>query len=240
MRRRGENDLIALLEDDPHVTDIINRTLGDFGFRTVTFFNATDFWRDVGQHAPVLCIIDLNLPDADGIDVVDGIRGQMSCGILILTGRDSLSERVRGLECGADDYIVKPFEPRELVARVRSILRRCQMDTAKRIRRMARFREWAFDVWTNTLESSSGERYVLSVLESETLRHFLHNPKRIVSREKLSSYPDVGHLDRTVDVRISRLRSKLERDPHHPDLIRTVYGVGYVLAAEVEWTSEAD
>lgn len=116
MRRRGENDLIALLEDDPHVTDIINRTLGDFGFRTVTFFNATDFWRDVGQHAPVLCIIDLNLPDADGIDVVDGIRGQMSCGILILTGRDSLSERVRGLECGADDYIVKPFEPRELVA----------------------------------------------------------------------------------------------------------------------------
>lgn len=81
---------------------------------------------------------------------------------------------------------------------------------------------------------------MLSVLESETLRHFLHNPKRIVSREKLSSYPDVGHLDRTVDVRISRLRSKLERDPHHPDLIRTVYGVGYVLATEVEWTSEAD
>lgn len=232
--------LIALLEDDPDVTDIIRRTLNEFGFTTTTFLNATEFLREVGNAVPVLCIIDLNLPDADGLDVVDVIRREMSCGILILTSRISLAERVIGLERGADDYLLKPFDPRELVARVRSVLRRCQNEAGKKVRQTARFGDWTFNLWTNTLESSAGESHVLSVLEAETLYQFLNNPKRIISREKLSPYPDVGHLDRSIDVRISRLRSKLERDPHHPELIRTLYGEGYIFSADVTWMSDPD
>jgi DNA-binding response OmpR family regulator len=239
MERTTEGALVALLEDEPQVATIIQRTLTDFGFRTVVYPNANHFLSDIVRQRPALCIVDLNLPDADGIEVVEKVKNGMSCGILILTSRISLDERVQGLECGADDYITKPFDPRELVARVRSVLRRCQSAVVLKVRQVACFGDWTFNFWTNTLLSNSGIKHVLSVNESEVLIQFLSNPKRIIAREKLSPIPDSGHLDRTIDVRISRLRNTLEIDPHKPSLIQTIYGTGYIFTADVMWKTES-
>ena len=129
MKEMKENNpeagkLIAIVEDDPDVARTIEQVLGDFGFRTIWCRNAGELLRRLRQSAPDLCIVDLGLPDMDGLEVMQRVRAQSPCGILILTGRAHVSDRVMGLELGADDYVLKPFEPRELVARVRSILRR--------------------------------------------------------------------------------------------------------------------
>lgn len=238
MVRTTEGALVALLEDEPQVARIVQRTLTDFGFRTVVYATASHFMGNVARLGPAVCVVDLNLPDADGIDVIKKVRNGMSCGIVVLTSRIGLDDRVQGLECGADDYLVKPFDPRELVARVRSVLRRCRGEVAVKARQVACFGEWRFNFWTNSLVSKSGTKHLLSVKESETLAQFLSNPKRIIMRARLSFFPDSGHLDRTIDVRISRLRRKLEVDPHHPELIRTIYGTGYMFSADVSWEPE--
>jgi two-component system OmpR family response regulator len=184
-----------------------------------------------------LCIVDLGLPDADGMDVVRELQARYACGVMVLTGRGYLSDRVMGLELGADDYVVKPFEPRELVARVRSILRRRDKNAAASPVRsqIAEFGGWRFLADSNRLSSPSGQEWTLSAGESRMLLLFLQRPNRILDREQLCGDRDLSPLDRGVDVRISRLRRKLESDPQHPKTIRTVYGAGYLLATEVRW-----
>lgn len=240
MNKITESSLIAVLEDDPQVARIIDRALVEFGFRTKLYPNSVRFLNEVANLAPSLCVVDLYLPDMDGIEVIDRLRETYSCGILILTSRIGVDECVEGLEHGADDYVVKPFDTRELVARVRSVLRRCRVNLELKARRIACFGEWTFNIWTNSLSSASGQSHELSVQEAETLFQFLSNPKRVISRDKLSPIPDAGHFDRTIDVRISRLRGKLEANPHTPELIRTIYGLGYVFTADVTWKTELD
>ena len=187
---------------------------------------------------PDLCIVDLGLPDADGLDVVRELQARYDCGVMVLTGRGYLSDRVMGLELGADDYIVKPFEPRELVARVRSILRRHDKSgsaAAAEPSRIAEFSGWRFLVDSNTLTAPGGQQWTLSSGEAQMLLVFLKRPNRILDREQLCGERDLPALDRSVDVRVSRLRRKLESDPEHPKTIRTVYGAGYLLAVEVKW-----
>lgn len=225
---------IAIVEDDPDVAKIIEQVLGDFGFRTVWCRSASDLLRRLRTLSPDLCIIDLGLPDMDGIEAMQRVKAQSACGILILTGRAHVSDRVMGLELGADDYMLKPFEPRELVARVRSIVRRRESSEAP-ARQIAEFSGWRFNLANNRLTSPDGEEHALSTAESELLKVFINNPNRILQREKLMGTRDLAPTDRAIDVRISRLRRKLEPDAHSPAFIKTVYGAGYLLAATVSW-----
>lgn len=229
--------LIVIVEDDPDIARIIEQVLGDFAFRTVWCRSAADLLRRIRSLAPDLCIIDLGLPDMDGLEVMQRVRAQSACGIMILTGRAHVSDRVMGLELGADDYVLKPFEPRELVARVRSILRRKESGAgggAAR-REIAEFGGWQFNLGNNTLHAPNGEEQVLSTSEAELLKIFVNNPNRILQREQLMGTRDLAPTDRSIDVRISRLRRKLEPDPQSPAFIKTVYGAGYLFLATVNW-----
>ena len=229
---------IYILDDDPDLCRLVSGTLREFGFQTYECASAAALRTLLLWRVPDLCIVDLGLPDADGLDVVRELQARYDCGVMVLTGRGYLSDRVMGLELGADDYIVKPFEPRELVARVRSILRRHEKTSnpqASDHSQIAEFSGWRFLVDSNTLTSPSGQEWTLSSGEAQMLLAFLTRPNRILDREQLCGERDLSALDRSVDVRVSRLRRKLESDPDHPKTIRTVYGAGYLLAVEVKW-----
>ena len=237
MKEAESRKLIAIVEDDPGVARIIEQVLDDFSFRTVWCRSAGDLLRRLRTLQPDLCIIDLGLPDMDGIEAMQRVRWQSSCGILILTGRAHVSDRVMGLELGADDYVLKPFEPRELVARVRSILRRQESVAAAPARQIAEFSGWRFNLANNTLHAPNGEEHLLSTSEAELLKVFVSNPNRILQREQLMGTRDLAPTDRSIDVRISRLRRKLEPDEKSPAFIKTVYGAGYLFLAAVTWTN---
>lgn len=229
---------ICIVEDEADVAHLIRSTLEDFGFETIVCRSAAELFRDIARRAPDLCIVDLGLPDMDGMDVVRQLQAQHDCGILILTGRGYVGDRVMGLELGADDYVAKPFDPRELVARVRSILRRSSAASRADSREqpaVASFGQWRFNTSNNILTAQDGREWTLSTAEAQLLKVFLARPNRILTREQLLNEREVSSFDRSIDVRISRLRRKLEVDVQNPKQIRTVYGAGYLFSAEVHW-----
>jgi DNA-binding response OmpR family regulator len=231
-------DLVYVVEDDPEVARVIVSALDEHRFAVERFGTARELLRRMRRLAADLCIVDLGLPDADGMQVVRELQEQFSCAIMIVTGRQDVSDRVLGLELGADDYVVKPFEPRELVARARSILRRTRSaaeESAKAGRRTARFAGWSFHEARNLLVAEDGRELVLSVAEARLLSMLLKRPNVILAREQLLGERNLSPYDRSIDVRISRLRRKLEADPENPRLIKTVYGGGYLLSANVQW-----
>ncbi|OWW18635.1 response regulator transcription factor [Noviherbaspirillum denitrificans] len=235
-----DSRLIVVVEDDHLVARTLQTTLRDFGFTAEWCRTGAELLRLMRERAPALCIIDLGLPDGDGLDLVRRLQSEQRCGILIVTGRGFLTDRVIGLELGADDYMTKPFEPRELVARVRSILRRTgrgapDLPAAKASVRRARFAEWLFEPANLTLTDDAGRSEELSAAEARLLTLFLENPNRILDRERLAGSRDLSPYDRSIDVRVSRLRKRLRDSPSHPVLIKTVYGAGYLFAGRVEW-----
>jgi DNA-binding response OmpR family regulator len=233
------NANILILEDDPDIARLICGSLAEYGFRCEHVGTGRALLDRAQRATPDLCVIDLGLPDMDGMQVVRELQEGNPCAVLILTGRNDVTDRVLGLELGADDYIVKPFEPRELVARVRSILRRYQRaapaEPANVERNLARFGEWRFDKGRHALVSPGQREINLSAAEAGLLLTLLERPNRILSREQLLGERDLDPFDRSIDVRISRLRRKLEDDPHDPKLIKTVYGAGYLFSAQVSW-----
>jgi len=213
--------------------------LKELGFATESFHSGSAALRRLQTQRPDLCIVDLGLPDMDGIELVRQVALASTCGVLILTGRGHTVDRVMGLELGGDDYMVKPFEPRELVARVRSILRRraaagSVLPGAQR--RYASFNGWTLDCAANILCAPDGAEQLLGTAEMQVLRAFLERPYQILTREQLVGQHDLSPLDRSIDVRISRLRRKVESDPQNPKIIKTVYGAGYMFSAAVTWS----
>jgi two-component system, OmpR family, response regulator len=232
-------ELIYVVEDEPAIARLIADTLAKFGYRTELFATAEAFFHGLRQRVPELVILDLGLPDMDGMAVLQQLRGKHSCGLLIVTGRSDVYDRVMGLELGADDYVVKPFEPRELIARARSILRRYPgvvAPSADPAQRVAEFAGWRFEPGSNTLTSPDGQQDTLSTAEAQLLSVLLAHPNHILTREQLLGGRDVSALDRSIDLRISRLRRRFEENPQHARLIKTVYGAGYLLAATVTWS----
>jgi len=176
----------------------------------------------------------------DGMSLMQHLRGISDCGVLIVTGRSHVSDRVLGLALGADDYMLKPFEARELVARIRSILRRRQgpePGNRQPSPQVAEFSGWHFNPANNTLKSPEGGEQVLSTAESDLLRIFLANPNRILQREQLLGNREQAPLDRSIDARVSRLRRKLDGDGQQKEIIKTVYGAGYLFLSPVHWQS---
>lgn len=237
----GAGSRIAIVEDDADVARLIAATLGGFGFEAVWSRTAADFRKQLRREAPDLAIIDLGLPDADGMTLIRELAGSVDFGIIILTGRTHSGDRIMGLEDGADDYITKPFDNRELVARVRSVLRRYSRSAAPAGQSQAKcavFNGWKFYPATNALVAPDGREHNLSNAEANLLQGFLEKANRILTREQLLGERNLSPFDRSIDVRISRLRRKLETDPQHPKLIKTVYGAGYLFACAVEWNYE--
>ncbi|MDP3670421.1 MAG: response regulator transcription factor [Telluria sp.] len=235
---------ILLAEDDADVARIIVQVLSDFSFRTDWCRNGAELLGALPSCAPDLCIIDLGLPDMDGLELMQRVRARSACGILIVTGRAYVSDRVMGLELGADDYVLKPFEPRELVARVRTILRRLDSlpdgTLGAAPRQIAAFGGWRFNIGNNALHAPNGEHSVLSTAEANLLKVFVNNPNRILEREQLLGSRDLSSTDRSIDVSISRLRRKLEPDAGSQAFIKTVYGAGYLFLATVTWSARIE
>ncbi|MCY0964420.1 response regulator transcription factor [Parathalassolituus penaei] len=235
-------ELIYLVEDDADIARLVSLELERYGYRVRYFRTGAQLLAALNQ-MPRVCIVDLGLPDMDGLELVRQLTAQANIGVMILSGRDSLPDRVLGLELGADDYISKPFDPRELVARVSSVIRRLDKNSqpkstiyspGEKGRSIARFEHWCFDSATLTLTRDSGEEAVLSAGEAELLLQLLQSPKQILSRDQLLRQQDDA-FDRSIDVRMSRIRKKLEENPKSPRLIKTVYGMGYMLATDVRW-----
>ncbi len=232
-----DTPLIFVVEDETDIARLIAATLAEYGFRCETFGTGRALLARARRVQPELAILDLGLPDMDGLQVLRELQEQHPCAALILTGRDGLTDRVLGLELGADDYLVKPFEPRELVARVRSILRRYQKAAAPEPGGpgAVRFAGWHFDIGRLNLTAGDGREVSLSAAEAALLQTLLKRPNKILTREQLIGERELDPFDRSIDVRISRLRRKLEDDPQDPKIIKTVYGAGYLLSAAVEW-----
>jgi len=231
---------IAVIEDDRDIADILEAALQRAGYETESFHSGASFIRALARREPDLCLIDLSLPDRDGLSIVAELRDRPRIASIIVSGRDEIGTKLIGLELGADDYIVKPFDDKEIVARVRSVLRRLKgisgQDTKRRV---ARFAGWTADFGTFELISPTGERSSLSGGEAGVLRVFLESANRLLNRADLMDRLGIDadtNFDRSIDVRISRLRAKLEEDPRNPRFIKTVYGAGYLMVAQVEWS----
>ncbi|WP_417772935.1 response regulator transcription factor [Stappia sp.] len=231
--------LIFIVEDEADIRSLLAETLSGYRFRTAAFANADTALAALDTASPAAVILDLGLPDMDGLEAINRIRATGPVPILVLSARSHASDRIMGLEFGADDYVVKPFDPREIVARVRSLLRRSATasPTAGDAEPLdiARFAGWRFEPGSHRLVSPEGEETFLSTGEATLLGALLRAPKRVLSRDYLLEHGGRDDtLDRAIDVRISRIRKKLTR-PDEPPLIRTIYGSGYMLTTQVDW-----
>jgi len=236
---------IYILEDDADVAAAFARALRAENYAVETFTGSRHFTQRVKDDPPDLCIVDLGLPDGDGLSVIRHRLSREGVATIIVTGRGGLDDKLRGLDYGADDYLVKPVEPLELAARVRTVLRRtskaaapiaaAQEETAGEI---AQFAGWRADFGNFQLISPSEEVATLSKADAQLLRAFLDAQGRVLTREfllDLCALDGDDNFDRSIDVRVSRLRKKLKDDSRSPTHIRTVYGAGYVFASPITW-----
>lgn len=227
--------LIYVIDDEVDISNLVCQELERYNFETRAFTTGNQALSAIKEQLPALCIIDLGLPDMDGLSLVKELFDDKKVGVIILSGRNSLPDKVLGLELGADDYIGKPFDPRELVARVKSTVRRLIVsESVTATPQQAHFGDWRFDQSTLTLANSIGDSFMLSAAEAEILIILLNAPRQILSRERLLS-EDATSFDRSIDVRMSRLRKKIEQDHKNPKIIKTVYGAGYIFTLEVKW-----
>ncbi len=227
---------VLVVEDEPQIAASIKSTLAKAGFDCHLALSAANFLHQLAAMNPDLCIIDLGLPDLDGMDLINEVKAQTDANVLILSGRGQVKDKVSGLETGADDYMVKPFDHAELVARVRSIVRRKpEKSVLSPQKEIACFDQWQFNLSNHKLVAKNGEATTLTVAEAELLVTLVKNPRRILSRERLLSQRNFSPTDRSVDIRISRLRKKLEQGYTDQELIKTVYGAGYIFLADVLW-----
>ena len=237
----ADKKLIYVVEDDPDARTLIRDALAFYGHQISCMGSVREARQALRRQPPDLWLIDLGLPDLDGLTLVREICDDARFGIIILTARSDVSDRVLGLELGADDYVVKPFEPRELVARVTSVIRRREkVLQASLVHRAgnACFCGWEFDIGGLTLRHEDGRNEGLTAAEAELLLALVKSPNRVLSRDQLQGDEfdrDDIPFDRSIDVRISRIRKKIGDDPKSPRLIKTVYGAGYLFAAEVVW-----
>ncbi len=229
--------LVTILDDEPAIRTMLSDALEEAGFRTLCFARATEFEAALRTTNPDVCLVDLSLPDRDGLTLVHRLALEQGATVIIISGRAQVQDRVTGLELGADDYIIKPFDPAEVVARIRARLRRDI--AATQTGETAQFNGWVAHFDRYVLEDEEAAETPFSHAEGEVLRLFLERPKRLISRQAMQEALGGAaseSFDRAMDVRISRLRTKLREDPKNPRLIKTIYGAGYIFLGDVSWS----
>jgi DNA-binding response OmpR family regulator len=232
---------VLVLDDDPTIRDLVSQYLLDNELRVTAIASGKELTELMAREAVDLIVLDLRLPGEDGMQIARRVRESSVIPILMLTGRADEADRVMGLELGADDYLTKPFSLRELLARVRALLRRAkaQATVADEIARVRayRFGNWELNVGLRRLKSAAGDAVELTNGEFSLLTAFLSAPQRVLTRDQLlelSRLHNAEVYDRSIDVQILRLRRKIESDPAHPQYIRTERGAGYVFDATVQ------
>ncbi len=237
----ASRDHILVVDDDPDICALVSEFLESNGFQVSVATDGKGLQTIMERDVIDLIVLDLMLPDEDGLVLCRNLRSRSNIPVVILSARGGEMDRIIGLEMGADDYIPKPFHPRELLARVKSVLRRSRSlpDDAQDSDQNAsyHFAGWTLDVPTRQLYSPSGDKIFLSGGEFALLRVFLNHPNRVLPRDQLLVFShgrEIEPFDRTIDMQVSRLRRRLQDDPKSPSLIKTVRSVGYVFAVRVE------
>lgn len=218
---------ILVIDDDKKLNQLLKDFLGDFGFQTLTATHPAEGLTKLRQKSPDLVILDVMLPEMNGFEVCKRIRQTHSVPVIMLTARGEPMDKIVGLEIGADDYVAKPFEPRELVARIQAVLRRSQKINDTRPRKLGRL-EIDF---SRRIVCLDGKPVDLTTNEFTTLALLAGNPGKVFDRDQILQELrgiDSDAFNRTVDITISRLRQKLKDDSQKPSFIKTVWGAGYV------------
>jgi two-component system OmpR family response regulator len=235
----AKQDQILIVDDDAEIRGLLREYLQKHGYRVATAANGRELRAAVQTTLPDLVVLDLMLPGEDGLEICRELRTDSNVPIVMLTARGDETDRIVGLEMGADDYLPKPFSPRELLARIKSVLRRARAlpENLKQDEVSSfRFAAWTLDVVTRNLTSPQGIVVPLGGTEFRLLRIFLDHPNRVLTRDQLIDLMlsrDASPFDRAIDVQVSRLRHRLGEDAKEPAIIKTVRGQGYVFAAEV-------
>jgi len=230
---------ILVVDDDPAIRELVREYLLEHDFKVSMAETGAEMDKVLGADMVDRVILDLQLPDEDVLSFARRIRELLDLPIIILTGRKEEADRIMGLELGADDYVTKPFSQRELMARIKAVLRRTEGKREKRRGESVRafkFSGWELNTGTRKLKSPDGRNVELTNSEYSLLIAFLKSPQRILTRDQLleSSRLHDDIYDRSIDVQILRLRRKIEESPNQPSLIRTERGAGYYLNSSVE------
>ncbi len=231
---------VLIVDDDAEIRTLLGTYLAKNGYRTTVAADGTAMWKALERGTVDLIVLDLMLPGEDGLTLCRKLRAESDTPVIMLTARGEETDRIVGLEMGADDYLAKPFSPRELLARIKSVLRRyrslplnLRADDAREIA----FAGWRLDTVARHLVSDDGVIASLSGAEFQLLKVFLSHANRVLTRDQLMRFSkghDADPLDRSIDIQVSRLRHRLHDDPANPAIIKTVRGEGYVLAVPVE------
>jgi len=220
---------VLVVDDDVKIVELVKLYLNRDGYKVLTAYDGADALRLARESHPDLIVLDLMLPGIDGLQICRTLRNESDVPIIMLTAKTTERDRLTGLDLGADDYVPKPFSPKELAARVRAVLRRLQGETIQRGPEEIKYGDLTVN-FRKYEASLAGRRLNLTPIEFKLLGALVREPERVFSREQLIEkalgYDFVG-FDRTIDVHILNLRRKLEPDSNHPRYIKTVYGAGY-------------
>jgi two-component system OmpR family response regulator len=234
---------LAILDDDEDVRGLLQRYLQQQGFEAYGAADAAGLFRILDEHEIDLVVLDLMMPGEDGFQVCRRLRASSTIPIIMLTAKKDDVDRIVGLEMGADDYVTKPFNPRELVARIRAVMWRVRAGAAPEgataYKLQYRFDNWTLNAATRTLRDATGNEVELSGGEFALLMVFLQNSGRVLNRDQLFDLtrgPSSTPVDRGIDIQVSRLRRKIEPGDGPPRLLKTVRGAGYVFTPKVTAT----
>ena len=236
---------IAVVDDEPDITRILSKYLSGNGFRVSELHDRSALMALMQSDPPDMVLLDIQLPNDDGLSLARHLREHWNVGIILVTGRADQVDKVVGLEVGADDYITKPFDLREMLARIKAVLRRMTQEVSSlnnpggnegTTSQRFRFSDWVFDCTARTLLAPAGHEVALTTGEFELLRVFVTHPGRVLSRDFLLESTrgrESTPFDRAVDVLVGRLRKKIETDPGRPEILKSVRSAGYVLTPVV-------
>lgn len=247
---------ILVVDDDPGIREMVRDYLEEEGFSVSVVGTVSDMRLEIQENTPNLILLDLVLPDEDGLTVARELRSRSGVGIIIITGKDEPIDRVVGLELGADDYVTKPFHLRELLARIRSVLRRspsgaegapAPQDVVAADKPVltsgafADFDGWRLDLSGRRLIQPDSTPLDLGSVEFRLMELFVKRPNEVLDRDTLLHLiynREWRPFDRSIDVQMARLRKKIERDPKVPEVLKTVRGTGYIFTPKVVWAND--